>query len=540
MSDIYRHWLTGDPVNGISAEFLNRLVEMAKAWPRLRANLPGGNIQVERATTDIRIRNESGAILNQYSIVGRGTSVIVPTLDETTFFFGPGVFESGAPSQLVAFGILQEPATIGGLAKTSFSGHSWVRLFVKSTAHQYAEVIEGDYTRMQSASSGRAGIIWLGEEEGGEDDERWALVSICCNHGVQVGSGSGDPEPPIETDCCPGVELPASLCMTFEISDDSNGGDGSGVLVFQPSAGFPYWSGTVDIIFDTPVLGIYDGMRFFMALYCLDGSWHFEGNAQWLIGSEPQTGVTYTVGASVAEATCDPFELTGTAGTSALGGVYWTFTIAPCTCPSPPTVTENLGDISISATGGTITGTNFGTDAGAVSIIFTTLGATGHVTSAASTTLDFVFDTPPTSTGALRAIVVVDGCSSEPSVQVATIVSATAGCCDIGDVPPDLDFTKTDAVGCYMTGSSGGVFTPVLISGTLYYWVFSGDMGCSGTEARIRCVAGVPTLLIESPGGLLNVPPEAGYICETDGPYAFVFLVDDGDGNSCTITVTEA
>ena len=117
--------------------------------------------------------------------------------------------------------------------------------------------------------------------------------------------------------------------------------------------------------------------------------------------------------------------------------------------------------------------------------------------------------------------------------------SAT-GCCD--SPRNDLTCTATNRTGCYLTTFTPNPFTltddgangwhiPALV--TISICAFFNQLDA----INVQCVAGVPILNFrDGSGNALAVNPEAGYTCN---PLSAVYLVNDGAGNTCTITVVE-
>lgn len=159
MSDLFRRATIGDPINGIPAELYNLLIEVAKDFKRRQASQRAGAVTVP-SKVEFHTQNESGDILEQYSVVRLGDPLVNPS-GRATSFFGDTVFETAAPVEGGAFGIMQEPAIEEGLAKTLFDGVTYVKVAVDDISHGYAACISGEYTRLQSqVDPGPATILW--------------------------------------------------------------------------------------------------------------------------------------------------------------------------------------------------------------------------------------------------------------------------------------------------------------------------------------------------------------------------------------------
>ena len=101
-------------------------------------------------------------------------------------------------------------------------------------------------------------------------------------------------------------------------------------------------------------------------------------------------------------------------------------------------------------------------------------------------------------------------------------------------VPATLTATITSTTGCWAAGPATFAMGCLDDGAGSHFWSASSALGTCGAQLPdIACVAGVPTLSLG--GGITPVTAQAGYTCD---PFSAVFLVNDGAGNSCTVTVT--
>ena len=130
-----------------------------------------------------------------------------------------------------------------------------------------------------------------------------------------------------------------------------------------------------------------------------------------------------------------------------------------------PTVTQSLKNLSINAPTLTITGTGFDPTPSSNTVVFSSLGAVGTVTSATATSLTVTFSTRPSSFGVLSAVVTNGGGSSGAAVQVANVT------------PFVTSTTATRALGATTLTIAGVGFDPTPSGNTV---VFS-SLGAVGT-----------------------------------------------------------
>jgi hypothetical protein len=168
--NLFRQTSSGDPMNGDPAEWRNLLVEVAQDYLR-RQKVGQQTVEIAPEVT-LRVRNESGGSLAQYSIVALSTKLVAPEGADATFY-GRAVFESTSPTAGSAFAIMQRPTADGSIGLARISGDSFCKIDVVDAGHGYADAITADYAKLQSkAAPGLAQILWKESGTG----TKWALV----------------------------------------------------------------------------------------------------------------------------------------------------------------------------------------------------------------------------------------------------------------------------------------------------------------------------------------------------------------------------
>ncbi len=120
--------------------------------------------------------------------------------------------------------------------------------------------------------------------------------------------------------------------------------------------------------------------------------------------------------------------------------------------------------------------------------------------------------------------------------------SALTNCCsgNCGDPgrPLTLDFTVTAKVGCMTSLPDSGTLSCGGGADAVNWSV--AISACGADTLLVGCLDGVLTCILEASGIVVNgfqANAELGYICDA-GSFFATFNMDDGAGNSCTITVT--
>jgi len=164
----------GDPLS-IPADAYNSFVDAARAHRggvAMDAGQPGARA-VQPAT--IKIKNTSGADLDMFSVVGVDGILFGPA-DNLDQFKREPVLTAVTPTtdHAGAFAVLLQPVAAGKFGVACVDGVVQVRVNVTDEAHDRADVLDGDATKLGSSADGSARIIW---KEAGTGD-RWAVVRL--------------------------------------------------------------------------------------------------------------------------------------------------------------------------------------------------------------------------------------------------------------------------------------------------------------------------------------------------------------------------
>ena len=177
--------------------------------------------------------------------------------------------------------------------------------------------------------------------------------------------------------------------------------------------------------------------------------------------------VVFNAGAVGTVTTASPTSLTVTFSTKPLTTNSLTAVVTTNGVSSGATVqvasvvaTVTMSTASLNANAGTLTisGTGFNPVIANDTVVFND-GAVGTVTFATTTSLNVTFSTKPVTAGVLTAIVTVNGVSSGPAVQVATVVPVVTK----GPTPPALAANATSVV------IMGFGFDPVMAHNTVVF-----------------------------------------------------------------------
>ena len=159
-----------------------------------------------------------------------------------------------------------------------------------------------------------------------------------------------------------------------------------------------------------------------------------------------------------------------TVGTLNSGSPVQVATVGPF--QAPPTVSANPANLPDSSMTLTINGTGFDGTTPGNNLVSFNLGVTGTVTASTTTTLTVTLTTPPTSLGALNAVVTTSGISSGAPVLVGTEVNGTWDVTDasVTGTPPGSaslsDVTLPYAVTNTLSGDTI-VFDPTIYGSTI-------------------------------------------------------------------------
>jgi len=152
----------GQPVE-ISAAAWNTLMDMAHEWLGEGGGRKVAGRYARSAGSTIQIKNNSPSARGRYDVLGIDSTLITPAANEAGFLQRV-VFSGSTPSSTTRangrFCVLAEPAAAGKIAKAWASGmcHAWIN--VTNESHGFADLSNGDATKLISAETGPCVILW--------------------------------------------------------------------------------------------------------------------------------------------------------------------------------------------------------------------------------------------------------------------------------------------------------------------------------------------------------------------------------------------
>jgi len=175
----------GDPLK-IAASTFNTFIDAARDFTARQHNRISGSQPQQRQTGIILVRNDSGAVLDRFAVLGLAGPLIDPT-DNLEEFQNRVALSGVVPttSYQGRFGILLEPAAAGDIVRACVSGACVVQVRMDDENHRQADVDPNDTRWLLSAEAGLAQLLWVQPEEQRDDpDIAWVVARL-------GGGGSG-------------------------------------------------------------------------------------------------------------------------------------------------------------------------------------------------------------------------------------------------------------------------------------------------------------------------------------------------------------
>jgi hypothetical protein len=227
MGDRFKKVQAGQSLE-VSATAWNAFIDAAqKAKNAQHDELSDGSAQFRQADI-IKIRNDSGADLPRFSVLGLDAPIFAPAVSLRAFQ-DQVALKGVIPTEEDHFGrfaILLEPAGSGRIARAWASGVCQARVNVEDEDHSCADVTDGDPTKLTSAKRGAAQMLW---REGGTGDQ-WAIVrfgTICAKSTSDTLERCDCPEATYEVtpDCVPcntyGKKMPKYWWLDILLAEDN-------------------------------------------------------------------------------------------------------------------------------------------------------------------------------------------------------------------------------------------------------------------------------------------------------------------------------
>lgn len=165
----------------ISAQVWNAILDAAVA-NRMGDNPSPDGAPGSRSATVIRIRNDSGAAVSRFGILGLNGPISTPT-NNLTEFKRTIAFKGITPATGThegKFAVLLEPLAKDKIGAAVVSGIAPVQV---TGSGDFAEITNSDTTKLTAGSTGSARILWAESGSG----QRWAVIRI----GEGGGGGTG-------------------------------------------------------------------------------------------------------------------------------------------------------------------------------------------------------------------------------------------------------------------------------------------------------------------------------------------------------------
>jgi len=236
----------GQPLR-IRAATWNAVLDAAEDYQRRQLTETGGRSPIARPYLGLPVSNDTGLDLDRFSVVGLDGPVFGPDDNQEEFDNNP-VFSGVTPQEGVHAGlyaILADALRAGDIGDAILVGVARVAVDVSDESHGWAEIADGDCSKLVSASSGSAQILWAEPGTGLKD----ALVRL-----------GGPPSAAAAFIQLTGVgENGTSPCELKRVGDEAFSENGTlGPYTAVPEGWGPLGTG------DT-----------FLALQWPDGTWHF-------------------------------------------------------------------------------------------------------------------------------------------------------------------------------------------------------------------------------------------------------------------------
>lgn len=217
----------GDDVRRLikNAAWINHVTNAAdRVAPAIPSTRSGGIPGHARLVLDV-VNNSGAAIDAPYPIL-RLTTPAISLSDNANIVFNDPQFMGDTPDASTAgsFVVVQGPIGAGVARPAVLVGLTWCKVNVTNAAHAYATAINGDNTKVQSATAG-VPIVWKESSTG----EKWALLllgALSPAAGLQWGQST--------TAITAATAWATPGTGTVQFKDAAGSNDGSPVTVKNP------------------------------------------------------------------------------------------------------------------------------------------------------------------------------------------------------------------------------------------------------------------------------------------------------------------
>lgn len=249
MPDPFKRIRSGDPI-ALSAEAMNEFARAAIARKRTQFTTAGRPLHNPVRGDVVLIKNDSGADLGRFEVLGV-TGVIIDPADNEDAFAERPLLVGQAPTTGASKGkfvVLLEPIADGRVGRAMASGVTIAKVNVADADDEFADVADGDTSSLASGADGAAAILW-------KEDGTGTVYAV-----VRIGAGAGGEGSAVDlknngTTAVTGatfINLPTTY-NTNDILEFAANGDG-GDLRFKGATGtykVLLWNGS-SVVWDYP------------------------------------------------------------------------------------------------------------------------------------------------------------------------------------------------------------------------------------------------------------------------------------------------
>ena len=157
----------------IPASTYNVFIDTAQDYLKRQNRQTGGDSRTPLQSKFVLVKNTTASAVNRFGVLGISNS----ELSVSENYFKQNIILTGtAPSSTShssgRFVIVHEPIAAGGVGRAYINGHCQVQINVTDANHTFCDVKDGDSTKLESAESGPAVIIWKESGTG----TKWAII----------------------------------------------------------------------------------------------------------------------------------------------------------------------------------------------------------------------------------------------------------------------------------------------------------------------------------------------------------------------------
>jgi hypothetical protein len=169
----------GSFIDAYTAQAFNVFADGAEEAARLRKQFAAGGPppRQSRNAGVVTVRNDTGADLDRYAVVGLGDPII-DNSENLAEFQGRVTFQGETPDidlHVGKFAVLIEPLPDGKIGLAIAAGVCQVLLTVSAADDRYADIEDAETGHLTSGGSGSAQILW---KETGTGSGKWAIVRL--------------------------------------------------------------------------------------------------------------------------------------------------------------------------------------------------------------------------------------------------------------------------------------------------------------------------------------------------------------------------